>query len=73
MCYRQLQSYQSAKDKLNERPNCSFFRLLEYATDTAKIRRQDSISTILNVAGNSVGQSLAWDFIRSHWKTFREK
>nr|DBA32004.1 TPA: hypothetical protein GDO54_007756 [Pyxicephalus adspersus] len=48
-------------------------RLLEYAMDTTKIRRQDAVSTILNVAGNVVGQSLAWDFVRSHWKTFVEK
>lgn len=65
-------------DKLRTSLSCSkepwiLNRLLDYAIDTTKIRRQDTISTILYVAGNSVGQSLAWDFIRSHWKTFREK
>ncbi|XP_018427319.1 PREDICTED: aminopeptidase N-like [Nanorana parkeri] len=65
-------------DKLRASLGCSkepwiLNRLLEYAVDTTKIRRQDSISTILNVAGNVVGQSLAWDFVRGHWKTFLER
>ncbi|KAM5171354.1 aminopeptidase N-like [Mantella aurantiaca] len=65
-------------DKLRASLACSkepwiLNRLLEYATDTTKIRRQDSVSTIINVASNVVGQSLAWDFVRGHWKTFLEK
>ncbi|XP_063781891.1 aminopeptidase N [Pseudophryne corroboree] len=44
-------------------------RLLEYALDTSKIRRQDSVSTITNIANNVVGQSLAWDFVRAKWSS----
>ncbi|XP_068131335.1 aminopeptidase N-like [Hyperolius riggenbachi] len=45
-------------------------RLLEYAIDATKIRRQDSVSTITNVANNVNGQTLAWDFVRANWETF---
>ncbi|KAM9311210.1 aminopeptidase N [Gastrophryne carolinensis] len=44
-------------------------RLLEYALDPTQIRRQDSVSTITNIANNVIGQTLAWDFVRAHWKT----
>ena len=48
------------------------FRLLEYTLDPEKISRDDVFETITNVGSNAVGQGLAWDFIRAHWKTFDE-
>ncbi|KAM9808144.1 uncharacterized protein ACB057_005988 [Neosynchiropus ocellatus] len=42
-------------------------RYLEYTLDPTKVRKQDATSTIVYVANNVVGQSLAWDFIRAHW------
>lgn len=42
-------------------------RYLEYSVDPQMIRKQDSTSTIISIAGNPVGQPLAWDFIRSNW------
>uniref|UniRef100_A0A8C9VNP9 Aminopeptidase n=1 Tax=Scleropages formosus TaxID=113540 RepID=A0A8C9VNP9_SCLFO len=42
-------------------------RFLEYTLDPNKIRKQDATSTIINIASNVVGQSLAWDFVRARW------
>ncbi|XP_034540681.1 aminopeptidase Ey-like [Notolabrus celidotus] len=42
-------------------------RYLEYTLDANKIRKQDATSTIVYIAGNVVGQSLAWDFVRARW------
>lgn len=42
-------------------------RYLEYCLDPDKIRKQDATATINYIAGNVVGQPLAWDFIRSQW------
>ncbi|KAK6288401.1 hypothetical protein J4Q44_G00389000 [Coregonus suidteri] len=42
-------------------------RYLDYSLDPAKIRKQDSTSTIGYIAGNVVGTPLAWDFIRARW------
>ncbi|KAK5873553.1 hypothetical protein PBY51_018587 [Eleginops maclovinus] len=42
-------------------------RYLEYCLDPNKIRKQDATSTIVSIASNSVGQPLAWDFVRSKW------
>ncbi|XP_072004560.1 aminopeptidase N-like [Engystomops pustulosus] len=44
-------------------------RLLEYSLDASKIRKQDMLSTITNVANNVIGQALTWDFIRANWGT----
>nr|XP_006629062.1 PREDICTED: aminopeptidase N [Lepisosteus oculatus] len=59
-------------DKLRAALACSkqpwlLNRYLEYTLDSQKIRKQDATSTIVYVANNVVGQSLAWDFIRAHW------
>ena len=43
------------------------FRYLEYTLDPNKIRKQDATSTIVYIANNVVGQSLAWDFVRARW------
>ena len=32
------------------------------------IRKQDATSVITSVASNSVGQILAWDFVREQWE-----
>ena len=32
------------------------------------IRVQDTIRVIVSVASSSIGRSLAWDFVRSHWE-----
>ncbi|XP_029601174.1 aminopeptidase N-like [Salmo trutta] len=42
-------------------------RYLNYCLDPEKIRKQDSTFTIVYIAGNVVGQSLAWDFVRTNW------
>uniref|UniRef100_T1DNX8 Aminopeptidase n=1 Tax=Crotalus horridus TaxID=35024 RepID=T1DNX8_CROHD len=64
----------SEADKLRAALTCSqtpwiLQRYLQYTLDPSKIRRQDAISTINSIAGNVVGQSLAWDFLRMNWKT----
>uniref|UniRef100_UPI0037E80433 aminopeptidase Ey-like n=1 Tax=Semicossyphus pulcher TaxID=241346 RepID=UPI0037E80433 len=43
-------------------------RYLDYCLDPKKIRKQDATSTIVSIAGNIVGQPLAWNFIRSNWE-----
>ncbi|KAF7645195.1 hypothetical protein LDENG_00208540, partial [Lucifuga dentata] len=42
-------------------------RYLEYCLDPQKIRKQDATYTIVYIAGNTIGQPLAWDFIRAKW------
>lgn len=42
-------------------------RYLEYTLDPELIRKQDATSTIVYIAGNVIGQSLAWDFVRARW------
>uniref|UniRef100_A0A668AE60 Aminopeptidase n=1 Tax=Myripristis murdjan TaxID=586833 RepID=A0A668AE60_9TELE len=42
-------------------------RYLEYTLDPNMIRKQDATSTIVYIAQNVVGQSLAWDFVRARW------
>ncbi|XP_070763201.1 aminopeptidase N-like [Enoplosus armatus] len=42
-------------------------RYLEYTLDPNMIRKQDATSTIVYIANNVVGQSLAWDFVRARW------
>ncbi|XP_077452228.1 aminopeptidase Ey-like isoform X2 [Stigmatopora argus] len=42
-------------------------RYLEYTLDPNKIRKQDATSTIVYIANNVIGHSLAWDFVRAHW------
>ncbi|XP_054626933.1 aminopeptidase N-like isoform X1 [Dunckerocampus dactyliophorus] len=42
-------------------------RYLEYTLDPAKIRKQDTISTILYISRNIVGAPLAWNFVRARW------
>ncbi|XP_077424398.1 aminopeptidase N-like [Vanacampus margaritifer] len=42
-------------------------RYLEYTLNSSMIRKQDATSTIVYIANNVIGQSLAWDFVRAHW------
>uniref|UniRef100_A0AAQ5X9A9 Aminopeptidase n=1 Tax=Amphiprion ocellaris TaxID=80972 RepID=A0AAQ5X9A9_AMPOC len=42
-------------------------RYLEYALNPNMIRKQDAMSTIVYIANNVIGQSLAWDFVRARW------
>ncbi|XP_041853604.1 aminopeptidase N-like isoform X2 [Melanotaenia boesemani] len=42
-------------------------RYLEYTLIPDMIRKQDATSTIVYIANNVVGQSLAWDFVRARW------
>ncbi|XP_069384059.1 aminopeptidase N-like isoform X2 [Paralichthys olivaceus] len=44
-------------------------RYLEYTLDPDMIRKQDATSTIVYIANNVVGQSLAWDFVRDQWSS----
>ncbi|NXC09182.1 AMPN Aminopeptidase, partial [Orthonyx spaldingii] len=64
----------SEADKLRIALSCSphpwiLNRFLEYTLDPTKIRKQDAVATINNIASNVVGQPLAWDFIRANWRT----
>ncbi|NXS75702.1 AMPN Aminopeptidase, partial [Pandion haliaetus] len=64
----------SEADKLRTALSCSsqpwiLNRYLQYTLDPNKIRKQDATATINSIASNVVGQSLAWDFIRSNWGT----
>uniref|UniRef100_A0A3Q1FCE9 Aminopeptidase n=1 Tax=Acanthochromis polyacanthus TaxID=80966 RepID=A0A3Q1FCE9_9TELE len=43
-------------------------RYLEYTLNPDMIRKQDATSTIVYIANNVVGQSLAWDFVRARWE-----
>ncbi|XP_005989844.1 aminopeptidase N [Latimeria chalumnae] len=59
-------------DKLRYALSCSkepwiLNRFLQYTLDPQIIRKQDATSTISNIAGNVMGQSLAWDFVRANW------
>ncbi|KAM9817545.1 aminopeptidase Ey-like [Neosynchiropus ocellatus] len=42
-------------------------RYLTYCLDPQKIRKQDATNTMVYIASNPAGQSLAWDFIRANW------
>ncbi|XP_049579447.1 aminopeptidase N-like [Syngnathus scovelli] len=42
-------------------------RYLESTLNSTLIRKQDATSTIVYIANNVVGQSLAWDFVRARW------
>uniref|UniRef100_S4RXZ6 Aminopeptidase n=1 Tax=Petromyzon marinus TaxID=7757 RepID=S4RXZ6_PETMA len=60
-------------DKLRDALACSkqtwiLNRFLEYTLDPTMIRKQDATNTIVRIASNVVGQSLAWDFIRANWE-----
>uniref|UniRef100_A0A672ZKT2 Aminopeptidase n=1 Tax=Sphaeramia orbicularis TaxID=375764 RepID=A0A672ZKT2_9TELE len=43
-------------------------RYLEYTLEPKLVRKQDATSTIVYIAGNVVGQPLAWDFVRARWE-----
>ncbi|KAM3926243.1 aminopeptidase N-like [Leptodactylus fuscus] len=65
-------------DKLRAALTCSkepwiLNRLLEFSLDPKMIRRQDTVSTINNVASNIIGQSLAWNFVRANWPKLRQQ
>lgn len=60
-------------DKLRTALACSrqvwiLNRYLSYTLNPDFIRKQDATSTIISIANNVIGQSLAWDFIQSNWK-----
>ncbi|KAM7003468.1 aminopeptidase N-like [Tautogolabrus adspersus] len=42
-------------------------RYLYYSLNPAMIRKQDASFVITSVASNTMGQSLAWDFVREQW------
>ncbi|XP_056595840.1 alanyl (membrane) aminopeptidase b, tandem duplicate 1 [Triplophysa dalaica] len=65
-------SLASEADKLRAALACAtqpwlLNRYLEYTLEPDKIRKQDATATIINIASNVVGQSLAWDFVRANW------
>lgn len=37
-----------------------------------EIRAQDATTVIVNIASNSVGRPLAWDFFRAEWDKLSE-
>lgn len=64
-------------DKLRSALACSkevwiLNRYLSYALNPDYIRKQDATSTIISIASNAAGQTLAWDFVRSNWKKLFE-
>uniref|UniRef100_A0A8D3DIL8 Aminopeptidase n=1 Tax=Scophthalmus maximus TaxID=52904 RepID=A0A8D3DIL8_SCOMX len=65
-------SIASEAEKLRSALSCTkqpwlLNRYLEYTLDPKLIRKQDATSTIVYVANNVIGQSLAWDFVRDRW------
>ncbi|XP_051740471.1 alanyl (membrane) aminopeptidase b, tandem duplicate 1 [Ctenopharyngodon idella] len=61
------------KDKLRAAMACAtqpwiLNRYLSYTLNATLIRKQDATSTIISIASNVVGQSLAWDFVRANWE-----
>ena len=48
-------------------------RLLDYAIDETKVRKQDSYIAVAAVAGNTLGKFLAWDWLRGNWDTLYEE
>ncbi|KAI4824305.1 hypothetical protein KUCAC02_012828 [Chaenocephalus aceratus] len=62
----------SEAEKLRSALSCSkqpwlLNRYLEYTLNSTLIRKQDATSTIVSIASNVAGQSLAWDFVRARW------
>ncbi|KAI9532064.1 hypothetical protein NQZ68_035401 [Dissostichus eleginoides] len=62
----------SDAEKLRSALSCSkqpwlLNRYLEYTLNSTLIRKQDATSTIVYIASNVAGQSLAWDFVRARW------
>ncbi|XP_034082999.1 aminopeptidase N-like isoform X2 [Gymnodraco acuticeps] len=62
----------SEAEKLRSALSCSkqpwlLNRYLEYTLNSTLIRKQDATSTIVYIASNVAGQSLAWDFVRARW------
>ncbi|XP_069029800.1 aminopeptidase Ey-like [Embiotoca jacksoni] len=62
----------SEADKLMDALSCTkqpwlLNRYLQRCLDPKQIRKQDATFVIVYIAGNSIGQPLAWDFIRSNW------
>ncbi|XP_063046293.1 aminopeptidase N-like [Engraulis encrasicolus] len=43
-------------------------RYLQYSLDPDMVRKQDATFSIVYIAGNVIGQPLAWDFIRANWE-----
>ena len=50
----------------------SLIRYLHFALDENKIRRQDGLAVIADVAKNAVGAKLAWNFYTQNWPSIRE-
>ncbi|CAL8262569.1 unnamed protein product [Merluccius merluccius] len=66
------------RDQLTHALSCTtkiwlLSRLLEYTLDPEKIRKSDVLDIITAVGNNPVGQSLAWNFLRSHWLVLRDE
>ncbi|KAM4593085.1 aminopeptidase Ey-like [Odontesthes bonariensis] len=62
----------SEADKLMQALSCTkqpwlLNRYLQYCLDPEKIRKQDATYTIVYIASNTIGQPLAWDFVRANW------
>ncbi|KAL5020034.1 hypothetical protein ScPMuIL_002926 [Solemya velum] len=66
------------KDRLRSALACSreTWILSSYLQKTLmpeEIRKQDTISTIVSISKNPVGQPLVWDFVRSKWTIITEE
>lgn len=48
-------------------------RYLEFCKDESKIRSQDFFNVIQYIADNSVGNPLAWDWVRKNWEYMVER
>ncbi|KAG2470338.1 AMPN Aminopeptidase, partial [Polypterus senegalus] len=65
-------------DKLRYAMSCSKYvwilsRYLQYSLNRSMIQESDFVSTVAAIASNVVGQSLAWDFMQTHWAEISKK
>ncbi|XP_045680750.1 aminopeptidase N [Phyllostomus hastatus] len=47
-------------------------RYLRYTLNSTLIRKQDASSSIISIANNVMGQTLAWNFVQANWKKLFE-
>ncbi|XP_030848825.1 aminopeptidase N-like [Strongylocentrotus purpuratus] len=47
-------------------------RYLDYSLDEDLVRSQDSYYVIVYVSRNYIGRSIAWDYLRSNWETYKQ-
>nr|XP_042907730.1 uncharacterized protein LOC107439767 isoform X3 [Parasteatoda tepidariorum] len=48
-------------------------RYIEYAMDEKNVRSQDFFGVLISIAGNSMGRTLVWNFVRENWPRLVER